>query len=62
MTGEKKVLVCVLVVSIALWLGLAGAAIWHVQNDGIGWAWFFGIISFAPAAVVYEILRRWNRG
>lgn len=62
MTGEKKVLVRVLAVSAGVWLGLAVATLWYVQNDEIGWAWCFGILSIAPLAVVYEILRRWNRG
>lgn len=62
MTGDKKVSVIVLSVSIVLWLAFAVLAIWHVQNDGVAWAWFWGILSLAPMAAAYEILRRWNRG
>ena len=62
MTGEKKVLVSVLVVSIAVWLAFVYLTLWHVQNDIIGWAWFWGILALVPMAVLYEIVRRWNRG
>lgn len=62
MTGDKKVPGIVLIVSAFVWLACAVLAIWHVQNDGVAWAWFWGIISLAPMAVAYEIVRRWHRG
>lgn len=64
MTGEvkKATLVAVMAVSIIAWLGCVLAAVWHMQHDALSWGIFWAIVSVAPMAVVYEILRRWNRG
>ncbi len=65
MTDEKKrraAPVVMLMVCVVLWLALFGLGIWSAQTDNIGWAYFYAIVTMAPALGAYEILRRWNRG
>lgn len=59
---KRATLVALLVGSILVWMLLALTAVWHVQHADIGLALLFAILSVAPAAVAYEVLRRWNRG